>query len=86
MAESSTASRQIPIVCPGHTRPLADLQSFYVPSEQRSFWVSACHGASGCVAGCLSACGTGAAVVVLYSLTPRVWLVYGTSSFHRSLK
>lgn len=43
--EQPAASRQIPIVCPGHTRPLADLQSFYVPEEKRSFLVSACHGA-----------------------------------------
>ena len=40
----SASSRQIPIVCPGHTRPLADLQSFFVPQENRSFLVSACHG------------------------------------------
>lgn len=43
-ANNSAAGRQIPIVCPGHTRPLADLQSFYVAAEQRSFLVSACHG------------------------------------------
>lgn len=36
--------RQIPIVCPGHTRPLAELQFCYVPEEQRTLLVSACHG------------------------------------------
>uniref|UniRef100_A0A7S3LCH1 Serine-threonine kinase receptor-associated protein n=1 Tax=Amphora coffeiformis TaxID=265554 RepID=A0A7S3LCH1_9STRA len=42
-AAATEYSRQIPIVCPGHTRPLADLQSFFVPEEKRSFLVSACH-------------------------------------------
>lgn len=45
-AVSKTQSRQIPIVCPGHTRPLAELQFLYVPSEQRTFLISACHGKS----------------------------------------
>jgi len=34
---------QIPIVCPGHTRPLAELQYLSIPSEKRSFLLSACH-------------------------------------------
>lgn len=38
--------RQIPIVCPGHTRPLAELQFLYVKEEDRTLLVSACHGAS----------------------------------------
>jgi len=37
-------SKQIPIVCPGHTRPLAELQFLHVPAEDRTFLVSACHG------------------------------------------
>jgi serine-threonine kinase receptor-associated protein len=41
-------SRQIPIVCPGHTRPLAEVQFCTIsPSqnqpEQRTFLISACH-------------------------------------------
>jgi len=36
--------RQIPIVCPGHTRPLAELQYIYVKDEDRTLLVSACHG------------------------------------------
>ena len=35
--------RQIPIVCPGHTRPLAELQFVYVAEEDRTLLVSACH-------------------------------------------
>jgi hypothetical protein len=45
-------SRQIPIVCPGHTRPLAELQFCPVPASagggdeaERCLLVSACHGA-----------------------------------------
>jgi serine-threonine kinase receptor-associated protein len=34
-------SRQIPIVCPGHTRPLASLQ--YLPTPDGPFLTSACH-------------------------------------------
>ncbi len=34
---------QIPIVCPGHTRPLAELQYLSIPSENRTLLVSACH-------------------------------------------
>jgi hypothetical protein len=45
-AVSKTQSRQIPIVLPGHTRPLAELQFLYVPTEQRTFLISACHGKS----------------------------------------
>ena len=50
---ATNAARQIPIVCPGHTRPLAELQfcaikedknnSENVVSEERVFLVSACH-------------------------------------------
>ena len=54
MATASTTPRQIPIVCPGHTRPLAELQFFTPPStststdeltssESESYLVSACH-------------------------------------------
>ncbi|KAL7484470.1 hypothetical protein ACHAW6_010110, partial [Cyclotella cf. meneghiniana] len=41
----STKGRQIPIVCPGHTRPLAELQFCSVKEEDetRTFLVSACH-------------------------------------------
>ena len=41
----STKGRQIPIVCPGHTRPLAELQFCTVneADEDRTFLVSACH-------------------------------------------
>lgn len=34
-------SRQIPIVCPGHTRPLAELQ--FCSCDDRTFLISACH-------------------------------------------
>lgn len=40
---TNPTSRQIPIVCPGHTRPLAELQFCYVPEENRTLLVSACH-------------------------------------------
>jgi len=42
---SGGGSRQIPIVCPGHTRPLAELQFLAVKDEDesRTFLVSACH-------------------------------------------
>eukprot|EP00568_Trieres_chinensis_P002930 CAMPEP_0183308544 /NCGR_PEP_ID=MMETSP0160_2-20130417/22323_1 /TAXON_ID=2839 ORGANISM="Odontella Sinensis, Strain Grunow 1884" /NCGR_SAMPLE_ID=MMETSP0160_2 /ASSEMBLY_ACC=CAM_ASM_000250 /LENGTH=318 /DNA_ID=CAMNT_0025472403 /DNA_START=50 /DNA_END=1006 /DNA_ORIENTATION=- len=45
MTEVATAPRQIPIVCPGHTRPLAELQFCAVDdeNEHRAFLVSACH-------------------------------------------
>jgi serine-threonine kinase receptor-associated protein len=51
MATSTTTAqqRQIPIVCPGHTRPLAELQfSSITPSNKNkdavdTFLVSACH-------------------------------------------
>ena len=49
MADKSTKGRQIPIVCPGHTRPLAELQYIHVKEENRTFLVSACHGTSPCV-------------------------------------
>lgn len=35
-------SRQVPIVCPGHTRPLAEV-SFSPMTEDGSFLISACH-------------------------------------------
>mmetsp|Transcript_4192 Transcript_4192/g.8724 ORF Transcript_4192/g.8724 Transcript_4192/m.8724 type:complete len:337 (+) Transcript_4192:136-1146(+) len=35
--------RQIPIVCPGHTRPLAEVQFCHIPEENRTFLISACH-------------------------------------------
>lgn len=40
---ASEKGRQIPIVCPGHTRPLAELEFCYVKDEDRTFLVSACH-------------------------------------------
>lgn len=55
MASSSTAQqppKQIPIVCPGHTRPLAELQYIHIgasnngggdDNEDRTFLLSACH-------------------------------------------
>lgn len=36
-------ARQIPIVCPGHTRPLAELQFCEIEEENRTFLVSSCH-------------------------------------------
>lgn len=45
-SNSNTVRRQIPIVCPGHTRPLADIQFCQVqePDESyRTLLVSACH-------------------------------------------
>lgn len=42
-AASSKGGRQIPIVCPGHTRPLAELQFCKVDDENRTFLLSACH-------------------------------------------
>ena len=49
---SAKGRGQIPIVCPGHTRPLAELQFCRVAddnenaseNEKRTFLVSACHG------------------------------------------
>jgi hypothetical protein len=41
---ASTKGRQIPTVCPGHTRPLAELQFCHVKEENRTLLVSACHG------------------------------------------
>lgn len=37
--------RQVPIVCPGHTRPLAELQFCAIDTEEekRNFLISACH-------------------------------------------
>ena len=46
----SRGHRQIPIVCPGHTRPLAEVQFLSIPDDNndvdesiRTFLVSACH-------------------------------------------
>lgn len=46
MSTDQKGIRQIPIVCPGHTRPLAELQFLRVKEEDRTFLVSACHGKS----------------------------------------
>ena len=42
----SKGRTQIPIVCPGHTRPLAELEfrDFSENGKDYSFLVSACHG------------------------------------------
>jgi len=40
---SQKGRTQIPIVCPGHTRPLAELQYLSIPSESRTLLLSACH-------------------------------------------
>mgnify|MGYP000155315421 CR=1 FL=1 len=40
---NSNKRTQIPIVCPGHTRPLAELQYIWNEDEQRTFLLSACH-------------------------------------------
>mmetsp|Transcript_20045 Transcript_20045/g.34158 ORF Transcript_20045/g.34158 Transcript_20045/m.34158 type:complete len:352 (+) Transcript_20045:104-1159(+) len=46
---ATTTGRQIPIVCPGHTRPLAELQFCSISEndsdekQQRTFLISACH-------------------------------------------
>ena len=45
---AAVASKQIPIVCPGHTRPLAELQYIHLADEsvdeaERTFLLSACH-------------------------------------------
>jgi len=41
--DQTKEKRQIPIVCPGHTRPLAEVQFTNVKEENRIFLVSACH-------------------------------------------
>jgi len=41
--DQTKEKRQIPIVCPGHTRPLAEVQFTNVKEENRTFLVSACH-------------------------------------------
>lgn len=44
MATASTTPRQIPIVCPGHTRPLAEVSFLCPPDEPNcTLLVSACH-------------------------------------------
>mmetsp|Transcript_20149 Transcript_20149/g.25978 ORF Transcript_20149/g.25978 Transcript_20149/m.25978 type:complete len:333 (-) Transcript_20149:42-1040(-) len=42
-ADIAKPAKQIPIVCPGHTRPLAEVQFCHVAEEDRTFLVSACH-------------------------------------------
>jgi serine-threonine kinase receptor-associated protein len=45
MTATAAAAKQIPIVCPGHTRPLAELQYISVQEDgqDRTFLLSACH-------------------------------------------
>jgi hypothetical protein len=43
-SDAALQSRQIPIVCPGHTRPLAELQYLKLNDERRTLLSSACHG------------------------------------------
>lgn len=47
MSAATVTAKQIPIVCPGHTRPLAELQYIHVTNEEanedRTFLLSACH-------------------------------------------
>lgn len=43
MAAATTVARQVPIVCPGHTRPLAELH-FLTVENDRTLLFSACHG------------------------------------------
>ncbi|GKY98151.1 hypothetical protein MPSEU_000772900 [Mayamaea pseudoterrestris] len=40
---ASRGGQVIPIVCPGHTRPLAELQFLHLPDENKTLLVSACH-------------------------------------------
>jgi hypothetical protein len=46
MAEASTVSRQIPIVCPGHSRPLTEVM-FSPETADGIFLMSGCHGELG---------------------------------------
>ncbi len=39
----ANAPKQIPIVCPGHTRPLAELQYVSIANDPTVFLLSACH-------------------------------------------
>ena len=39
--DTMAEAKQIPIVCPGHTRPLAELQ--FQTADNRTFLLSACH-------------------------------------------
>jgi hypothetical protein len=58
--------RQIPIVCPGHTRPLAELQFCRVDDpaeERRCLLMSACHGTHGARRGWLCFCSLKRAVL-----------------------
>eukprot|EP00531_Pseudo-nitzschia_arenysensis_P019329 CAMPEP_0116134740 /NCGR_PEP_ID=MMETSP0329-20121206/10812_1 /TAXON_ID=697910 /ORGANISM="Pseudo-nitzschia arenysensis, Strain B593" /LENGTH=315 /DNA_ID=CAMNT_0003629481 /DNA_START=148 /DNA_END=1095 /DNA_ORIENTATION=+ len=40
---TAVAPKQIPIVCPGHTRPLAELQYVRIANSAEDFLLSACH-------------------------------------------
>jgi len=42
MTTAVAATKQIPIVCPGHTRPLAELQYVHI-ADDKTFLLSACH-------------------------------------------
>lgn len=49
-----TTARQIPIVCPGHSRPLAEVA--YCPeTPDGTFLMSGCHGKTLSVFGCFLA-------------------------------
>ncbi|CAM9731516.1 unnamed protein product [Sphacelaria rigidula] len=43
MAAPAPTTRQIPIVCPGHSRPLAEV-SYCPETPDGTFLISGCHG------------------------------------------